>query len=89
MDVVEHLRRDDGVELLVVVERARVEHAPLDPSTRGGGRLRVDADHLGPLGERGPEREVAAPDVEHATGPPLEQVEQQPDLRANCPGSLR
>ena len=81
-DVVEHLGGDDRVELGVVVELARVELARLDSGHRRRRQPRVDADDLRPLAHRGPQREVAAADVEHASRPPLDEVEQQPDLRS-------
>ena len=81
-DVVEHLRGDDRVELRVVVELARIELARLDSGDRRRRQPRVDADDLRPLTHRGPQGEIAAANVEHASRPPLDEVEQQPDLRS-------
>ena len=81
-DVVEHLGGDDRVELGVVVELARIELARLNSGDRRRRQPRVDAADRRPLTYRGPQRKIAAANVEHASRPPLDEVEQQPDLRS-------
>jgi hypothetical protein len=44
--------------------------------------VRVDADHVRSLAHGSPQRKVAAADVEDASRPPLDEVEEQPDLRS-------
>jgi hypothetical protein len=43
--------------------------------------MQIHPEDLRPIAHRRPEREITATHVENAIRPPLEDIEQQPDLR--------